>query len=547
MDEEKLEVPNYHVLDGGSLIHRFPWKRGTTFDKIVKTYLNYVKTFNNPTVAFDGYKSSSTKDITHQRRSNGAVGQKMLFTGNMTLRTKKEIFLSNPENKQNFIDVLCTKLEDNNVRTLKASDDADLLIAQKVLEHLPFVHTIAWCDTTSRLFGIGKGVPLKKIKDDTEFGKQAEVFSKQSTKEEVKVAGENALLCLYGGGVKNTLDSLRMRKYRNMVIKSLSNVQIQKLPPTPDAAKLLGVWCHHINQLTMPKKCGVVNCNGNYTAANKCRVFRLPNEESERQKWLNVIPPRRNFVIDHSKFYVICEKHWPQDAPMKKVPGGVTRPTCPPSIFDVPSSCMPTPKPAPRPAKNEDKQLYYFLKKDKIGSFADFAPSKELEKKYQNMLISKTENEFVCVFMTPDFKESFLSIIVHNKQTMCAPLTLSAFKNGINVPLAKILGPNNGLSSYSQFFEAINCALNYYPTLDNVLDKVVMYLQAFKFECIDADKARRLHFIIRQLELLTLKCLNYGFHMKKLFQCIICQLTSSFKYTKSFNVLLSPAPEILVR
>ncbi|KAG1686949.1 Telomere-associated protein RIF1 [Nymphon striatum] len=160
-----------------------------------------------------------------------------------------------PENKQNFIDVLCTKLEDNNVRTLKASDDADLLIAQKVLEHLPFVHAIAWCDTTSRLFGIGKGVLLKKIKDDPEFGKQAEVFSKQSTKEEVKVAGENALLCLYGGGVKNTLDSLRMRKYRNMVIKSLSNVQIQKLPPTPDAAKFHSFHVYYQVQVWMGKGC----------------------------------------------------------------------------------------------------------------------------------------------------------------------------------------------------------------------------------------------------------------------------------------------------
>ncbi|KAG1685236.1 hypothetical protein GQR58_009169 [Nymphon striatum] len=232
MDEEKLEVPKYHVFDGGSLIHRFPWKRGTTFDEIVKTYLNYVKTFNNPTVAFDGYKSSSTKDITHQRRSNGAVGQKVLFTGNMTLRTKKEIFLSNPENKQNFIEyVLCTKLKDNNVRTLKASDDADLLTSPHSSEGIECAQSD--CLASEKAFLLKR----LKIKDDPEFGKQAGVFSKQSTKEEVKVAGENALLCLYGSGVNNTLDSLRMIKYRDMVIKSLSNVQIQKLPPTPDAAK----------------------------------------------------------------------------------------------------------------------------------------------------------------------------------------------------------------------------------------------------------------------------------------------------------------------
>jgi hypothetical protein len=126
---------------------------------------------------------------------------------------------------------LCTELEENNVRTLKASGDADLLIAQtgidcaqschrrghipigstvascnandaqpyffrsdkqkkhtgkvrclninelreslgqQIMHYLPFLHAIAGCDTTSRLFGIGKGVPLKKIKDDSGFGK----------------------------------------------------------------------------------------------------------------------------------------------------------------------------------------------------------------------------------------------------------------------------------------------------------------------------------------------------------------------------------------
>ncbi|KAG1681797.1 hypothetical protein GQR58_011603 [Nymphon striatum] len=122
---------------------------------------------------------------------------------------------------------------------------------------------------------------------------------------------------------------------------------------------------------------------------------------------------------------------------------------------------------------------------------------------------------------------------------MSAPLTLSAFKNGINVQLAKILGPNNGLSSYSQFFEAINCALNYYPTLDNVLDKVVMYLQASNFECIDADKARRLHFIIRQLELLS---------HKKFSTADFCFALGSFprcSYDQLRDCLVLPSPSKL--
>ncbi|KAA0201573.1 hypothetical protein HAZT_HAZT003881 [Hyalella azteca] len=64
---------------------------------------------------------------------------------------------------------------------------------------LTFVHAIAGCDTTSRLFGIGKGVPLRKLKSEQIFRKQARVFSEVATKDEVQNAGEEALVCLYGG------------------------------------------------------------------------------------------------------------------------------------------------------------------------------------------------------------------------------------------------------------------------------------------------------------------------------------------------------------
>ena len=130
----------------------------------------------------------------------------------------------------------------------------------------------------------------------------------------------------------------------------------------------------------MPNKCGIVNCNGNYNEDIKCRVFRLPKEESEKQKWLNVLPHRQDFVIDTTKFF-ICERHWPSNSPHVKLPGGFTRPAIPPSIFSVPTSCLPTPKPSPRKPKQEDEQLHYFQEKDRINSFCDFSPDKELQKK----------------------------------------------------------------------------------------------------------------------------------------------------------------------
>ena len=53
--------------------------------------------------------------------------------------------------------------------------------------------------------------------------------------------------------------------------------------------------------IIMPNKCGVVNCKGNDNEANKCRVFKIPKDELERQKWLAVLPHGENLVLDPAK------------------------------------------------------------------------------------------------------------------------------------------------------------------------------------------------------------------------------------------------------
>jgi hypothetical protein len=255
----------------------------------------------------------------------------------------------------------------------------------------------------------------------------------------------------------------------------------------------------------MPKKCGVVRCSGNYNKENKCRVFRLPKDTLERQKWINVLPPRENFELDPEKF-VICERHWPADAPMIKVPGGSTRPSTPPSVFEnVPASCLPTPKPSPRPPKKEDKQLEYFLQKDTITSFDSFKPDRDLLHKYQNLIISRTDVRFVCLFMSENWSECKLTVIVENTPTLCSPLTCTIYKSGISVPLGKTLHPNNGLRSLSQFFEAVHFSVNYAIPLDRVLEQVVSVLQGQAACCVDTKKEKKLVFLTRQLELLCHK------------------------------------------
>ena len=85
-----------HVIDGGSLLQRIPWKRDETFNSIAKGYVEYIQQkFTNPIVVFDGYNAGSgTKDTAHLRRTKGLVGPTVNVVGSMPLKTKKEHFLT---------------------------------------------------------------------------------------------------------------------------------------------------------------------------------------------------------------------------------------------------------------------------------------------------------------------------------------------------------------------------------------------------------------------------------------------------------------------
>ena len=62
-----------HVLDGGALLHRIPWPRGSaTYQDICGLYCSYAtKKYGNAIVVFDGYDYMSTKNMTPQRRAAG--------------------------------------------------------------------------------------------------------------------------------------------------------------------------------------------------------------------------------------------------------------------------------------------------------------------------------------------------------------------------------------------------------------------------------------------------------------------------------------------
>ena len=141
LDDTNLELShNFEcVLDGGALLQRLPWKRGTTYLAICNLYVDYVKSNykNAVVVVFDGYEGGPfTEDTAYLRRTGGCTSTSVRFTEDMTLILKKDLLLKikKNSNKQAFIEMLGKKLQSSGFCVFHADDDADMLFVKKAIE-----------------------------------------------------------------------------------------------------------------------------------------------------------------------------------------------------------------------------------------------------------------------------------------------------------------------------------------------------------------------------------------------------------------------------
>ena len=213
----------HYVLDGGSLLQRLSWKKGETYGSIAQSYAEFtIRRYPSAIVVFDGYLGEPTiKDNTHQRRGKN-VHPVISFTEETVFAGKKDEFLSRDRNKQNMIDLISKKIRgkgcelinapgDADVQIVKAAvlssltrsttligEDTDLLVlllhymqqankdlyfrsdkanadklyhinelkivlGEKLCSQLLFLHAYTGCDTTSRIFGVGKKSVFHKL------------------------------------------------------------------------------------------------------------------------------------------------------------------------------------------------------------------------------------------------------------------------------------------------------------------------------------------------------------------------------------------------
>ena len=132
MKEEQGNPSGYvqYVLDGGALLHRVPWPRGSTYESVSHLYVRYLtQKYGAAAIVFGGYNDDpTTKDATHLRRAGYCVGVTVHFASGMMVKSKKDEFLNSKANKQRFIHYLSDNLARAACTVDHAKDDADVLI-----------------------------------------------------------------------------------------------------------------------------------------------------------------------------------------------------------------------------------------------------------------------------------------------------------------------------------------------------------------------------------------------------------------------------------
>jgi hypothetical protein len=83
-----------YVIDGGSLLQKIPWQKGSSFGAICTIYSEFLQQrYTNLVVVFGGYlNDQSTKNITHIRREKGTVGTRVKFSKDTPFKSNR-VFL----------------------------------------------------------------------------------------------------------------------------------------------------------------------------------------------------------------------------------------------------------------------------------------------------------------------------------------------------------------------------------------------------------------------------------------------------------------------
>ena len=114
------------------------------------------------------------------------------------------------------------------------------ILGHDLCSQLLFIHAMTGCDTTSRIFGVGKNSAFQKlVKGDPVLQSCANAFTiPNQTTQIIEDLGCQVMSFLFGGKHAHSLDTMRYNIFSKKVVSSSSFVTQERLPPTESATKL---------------------------------------------------------------------------------------------------------------------------------------------------------------------------------------------------------------------------------------------------------------------------------------------------------------------
>ena len=105
--------------------------------------------------------------------------------------------------------------------------------------YLMSLHAVTGCDTVSAIYRQGKSKAFKMVQKKSEYGSLDTFMKNGGTHEEVKQAGEDFILQIYGASNYSSLNEYRHVAYKRAIARSSLNSEfsLASLPPTSAAAK----------------------------------------------------------------------------------------------------------------------------------------------------------------------------------------------------------------------------------------------------------------------------------------------------------------------
>ena len=156
----------------------------------------------------------------------------------------------------------------------------------------------------------------------------------------------------------------------------------------------------------MPHRCSTFNCRGNYNGEPYTRMVKFPSDEAERKIWISAIPNETESLSKLKEVW-ICAKYF--DCEWVTIKGG-KRLNGPPTIFDVPKSCIKQTLSSPRATKTATaearllNQRMFEDKSDKINDFENVCTNIEI--RYNAFRVYRKGNDLTLSMNGCYWKES---------------------------------------------------------------------------------------------------------------------------------------------